>query len=135
MDKSKPPTTFGVFKPTGHTLIAFHTHEELRTAMTELARRGFAGSAMVQYSAEEMRQQADAQLAAPSPMANFGYEIDLLRAHRALAQEGCDFLIVKTPSQAHADTISAMLQQMKPAAAQHYGRFLIQDLTESPPVQ
>jgi hypothetical protein len=34
MNKTDPPTTFGVFKPVGHTLIAFHTEAELQARNT-----------------------------------------------------------------------------------------------------
>lgn len=135
MDKSRPPTTFGVFKPTGHTLMAFHTQEEVRAAVKELSKLGFGARAMVQYSAEEMRAQAQGELQAPSPIANFGYEVDLLRMHKELADQGCAFLLVHAPSESQANVVAALVQQLKPVTAQHYGRFLIQDLTESPPVQ
>ena len=132
MNKSDPPTTFGVFKPTGHTLIAFHTHGELRTAVDALSKLGFAADAMVEYSAKEMRRQAEAELAAANPLANFGYEIDLVRIHKDLADHGCSFLIVHAPDETQADLVSSLLSTMKPATAQHYGRFMIQDLTEKP---
>jgi hypothetical protein len=132
MNKSDPPTTFGVFKPTGHTLIAFHSHNELCKAMAALSKLGFYPDTMVQYTAEEMRLQAEAELKEASPMANFGYEIDLVRKHKELAEQGCSFLIVHAPEDEKADLISSMLRSMKPASAQHYGLFLIQDLTEKP---
>ena len=134
MNKSNPPTTFGVFKPTGHTLMAFHTRDELRTAADALSKLGFTSNAMVEYSAKEMRHQAEAELVAASPLANFGYEIDLVRMHKDLADRGCSFLIVHAPEDAQAELVSSLLSTMKPATAQHYGRFMIQDLTEKPVV-
>lgn len=49
LDKSNPPTSFGVFKPVGHTLIAFYTADELQAAQEKLSGLGFASSSMVHY--------------------------------------------------------------------------------------
>jgi hypothetical protein len=133
MDKSSPPTTSGVFKPVGHTLLAFASLEPLRNARLALAEVGFAESALVQYSAAEMLVLADAELQAAGPMANFGYELDLLRAHRVLAEQGCCFLIVHAPDDSQAAKVASLVARLQPVAAQHYGRFLIQDLTERAP--
>lgn len=133
MDKQDPPTTFGVFKPVGHTLLAFHSQEQLHTAMRDLARMGFAASTMVQYSAEEMLSLADGELRGAGPMANFGYELDLLHQHKSLAQQGCGFLVVHAPHEAQAARVATLVATLQPASAQHYGRFLIQDLTETAP--
>lgn len=133
MDKHKPPTNFGVFKPVGHTVIAFRSPGAVDQAAAELVAQGFAASALVRYSGSEMHHQIAEELHAASPLANFGYELDLLRVHKSLAEEGCDFLIVHAPSDAQAATVAALVGRMKPAAAAHYGRFLIQDLTERAP--
>lgn len=133
MDKRNPPTTFGVFKPVGHTVISFRTQEELRSAMRSLSALGFVDSAMVDYSAPEFLVLATAELQAAGPLANFGYELDLLRLQQGLAQEGCCFLIVHAPDEVQADRVAALVGSMQPVSAQHYGRFLIQDLTETAP--
>lgn len=135
MDKSNPPTTFGVFKPVGHTLIAFRTAEELESASTALLMLGFAPDSMVHYTAAEMKAQVDSELLRSSVIANFGYEIDLIKVHGKLADEGCGFLVVDAPSDALAGQVAGLVDRIKPASAQHYGRILIEDLTETPPGQ
>ena len=133
LDKSNPPTTLGVFKPVGHTLIAFRTADELDAASTALLMLGFAPDSMVRYTPAEMKAQVDLQLLRSSVIANFGYEIDLIKVHGKLADEGCSFLVVEAPSDALADQVADLVRRIKPAAAQHYGRILIEDLTEKPP--
>ena len=133
MNKSDPPTTFGVLKPVGHTLIAFHTKDELVAAVAAFTASGFKSDSMVQYSAEEMLALAEKQLANASPLANFGYELDVLRGYKDLATKGGVFLIVNAPSEAEEERVSALLRTMNPVSAQHYGRILIRDLTENPP--
>lgn len=133
MDKNNPPTTFGVFKPVGHTLIAFQTEVELQSAVAALSALGFPHSSMVQYSAAEMADQVDAELLTASPVANFGYELDLIRVHGDLAKKGCSFLLVDAPTDDLAAKVAKFVRSIQPATAQHYGRFMIEDLTEKGP--
>jgi hypothetical protein len=132
MRKTEQPTTFGVFKPVGHTLIAFYTEDELQAAVVALRALGFADSSMAQYSAAEMAAQVETELLAASPLANFGYELDLIRLHGDLAQKGCSFLVVNAPTDVLSGQVADLVRSLKPATAQHYGRLLIQDLTEKP---
>ena len=133
MDKLDPPTSHGVFKPVGHALIALRAPDALEAAVKALAATGFERSAMTHYSAPEMLRLAEGELLGAGPLANFGYELDLLRRHRALAAEGCVFLLVHAPKEQQVDALADLLASLQPVSAQHYGRFLIRDLTETPP--
>ena len=133
MDKSDPPTAYGVFKPVGHTLIALQTHDKLQSARAALTDLGFAASSMVQYSAAEMKAQVVAELLNASPFASFGYELDLIRQYKVLAEQGCSFLVVEAPTDARAEQVADWVHSTHPVAAQHYGHFMIQNLTEKPP--
>ena len=133
MDKNDPPRTFGVFKPVGHTLIAFYTEAELTSAVVALLDLGFAHSSLVQYNAAEMGAQVDAELLSASPLASFGYELDLIRLHGDLARKGCSFLVVDAPTDALSAQVAALVHSIHPATAQHYGLLLIEDLTEKAP--
>lgn len=133
MEKSDPPTSFGVFKPTGHTVIAFSSVGELEKAADALLAKGFSSADMVRYSPQEMAAQVDADLLKASPLASVGQELNLVKAHRALAEKGCSFLVVHAPEDAQAELVDAVLQTVKPASAQRYGRFMIQELVEQVP--
>ena len=133
MDKSDPPTTFGVFKPVGHTVIAFASEAERQLAHAELQRIGFPTASIVSYSPLEMMTQVDSELALASPFANFGYEIDLIKAHKVLAANGSSFLVVEAPTDELAAQVAGLLKTLKPQTAQHYGTFMIQELTEKSP--
>lgn len=132
MDKTEPPTTFGVFKPVGHTVIAFRDEAQVQGAVTALLAQGFASDALVRYTPAEMSDQVNAQEAAASPLAEFGQEINLIKAHRALAQRGCSFLVVHAPEDAQAEQVAALARSMKAVAAQRYTTFLIEELIEAP---
>lgn len=131
MDKSNPPETFGVFKPVGHTVMALKSHEELEAATAALIAAGFADSDLVRYSPQEMKQLALAERQAASPLAAFGYELELVDTHLALAESGCSFLVVPAPEDADIERVAAVSNRLKVASAQHYGRFMIQDLINS----
>jgi hypothetical protein len=133
MNKTDPPTTFGIFKPIGHTLIAFHTEDELRSAVAGLKEMGFVDSSMEHYSAAEMMSQIAAELLTASPLATFGYELDLIHMHEDMAKKGYSFLVVNAPTDALAAQVAELVHSIKPVTAQHYGRFMIEDLTEVAP--
>lgn len=133
MNKNHPPTTFGVFKPVGHTVIGFYTEVELQSTVVALRALGFSDSSMVHYSAAEMAAQADAELLNASPVATAGYELVLVHTHRDLAKKGCCFLVVDAPTDDLAAQVAALVHRIQPATAQHYGRFMIEDLTEKTP--
>ena len=133
MDKTNPPKTFGVFKPVGHTVIAFKTDADLQAAVKLLTEAGFAASTLVQYTPTEMKIQVDSELRTASPLAGFGYELDLVKAHGALAESGCSFLVVHAPEEAQAERVATVARATKAVSAQHYGSFMIEDVIALPP--
>ncbi len=132
MDKSDPPLSFGVFKPVGHTVIAFRDTRDLQAAVSALLADEFAESALVRYSAAEMAAQVNAEADHVSPLAAFGYELNFIVADRALAERGCSFLVVHAPDKALAARVAAIVVAGPAVAARHYGRFTIEELIAPP---
>ena len=133
MDKSDPPTSLGIFKPVGHTLVAFRTADDQQVAVLSLLEQGFAPATMVTYTAQEMMAQVGAELQTASSLASFGYELNLIHEHRALADTGCSFLVVQAPDDEQAERVAVVARKLKAAAAQRYGSFIIEDLSELTP--
>lgn len=133
MNKTNPPETFGVFKPVDHTVIAYKTETDMQSGVDSLAALGFKVSDMARYSPQEMIAQVDAQLLASSPLASFGYELDLIKIHRAMAQDGCSFLVVHAPEEAQAQQVGDVAQTSHAVSAQHYGTFMIKEVLEPTP--
>ena len=129
MDKTHPPETFGVFKPVGHTVMAFRSAIDQQAAVNALLDQKFSDSALVRYSPEEMKAQVDAELQNASALAGFGYELDLIKMHRTLAEDGCSFLIVHAPDDAQAESVAGVARTTNAVAAQHYGRFMIEEIS------
>ena len=133
MDKIDPPKTLGVFKPVGHTVIAYRSNADLQAALNPLAEAGFPDSACVRYTPAEMKAQVDLQLQSASPLATFGYELDLIKVHGALAENGCSFLVVRAPEENQAERVAAVARATQAVTAQHYGTFMIEDVIALPP--
>lgn len=128
MDKTNPPRTFGVFKPVGHTVIAYACAADLQAAVNLLAEEGFDESTWVRYAPAEMKVQVDSELQTASPLASFGYELDLVKAHGVLAERGCSFLVVHAPDEGQAERVAGVARATKAITAQHYGTFMIEDV-------
>ncbi len=128
MDKTNPSKAFGAFKPVGHTVIAYRSDADLQAAVNLLTEAGFANSTWGRYTPAEMKGQVDSELQTASPLASFGYELDLVKAHGVLAESGCSFLVVHAPDEAQAERAAVVARATKAITAQHYGTFMIEDV-------
>lgn len=131
MDKTHIPESFGVFKPVGHVVVAFRSEADLQAADHSLRDQGFAAAALVRYTPEEMIAQVDTELGKASPMAAIGQDLNLIKAHRELAEDGCSFLVVQAPEDAHVEKVTAVAVRLNAVAAQRYGRFITEELIDS----
>lgn len=123
-------TSFGVFKPVGHTVISFPGAELARQARAALARIGVAGDAVRYYSDTEMLARVAQDLQHASPLAAVGQEMNLVMAHKALAERGYHWLVVKTPDDDLARRVADCVKPLGAERAQLYGRFIIEELIE-----
>ncbi|MDP3669929.1 MAG: hypothetical protein Q8R69_09625 [Telluria sp.] len=133
MEKNDLPEAFGVFKPVGHIVIAFRSAADQQAAAQALLQQGFAASALVRFTPDEMKSQVDADIKAASVLASLGQELNLVKAHRALAESGCSFLVVHAPDDDLAERVAVVARATKAVAAQRYGRFIIEELVEQAP--
>ena len=132
MDKTDPPESFGIFKPVGHTVVAFRRFADLEAASTQLLAHGFTASSLVRYTPEEMTAQVDLEIERASPMAGIGQELNLVKAHRKLAVQGCCFLVVDAPDDVQAEHVATIARGCHAVAAQRYGRFIIEEVIDEP---
>ncbi len=133
MDKAHPPESFGVFSPVGHSVLAFRSATDLEAAATALGEAGFAADTLTRYTPQEMAAQADADLRSASPMASLGQDLNLVKAHRDLARQGCSFLVVVTPDDEHARRVADLAVSTGAVSAQRYGRFIVEELVDRRP--
>lgn len=133
MDKTDPPDTLGVFNPVGHVVISFPAAEDVDNAMDALARAGFSGGDVVRYTPEQMKAQVDRDVADASPIASIGQELNLVKAHGALADKGYSFLVVNAPKDEKAREVADIARRFRAERAQRYGRFIIEELIDEGP--
>ncbi len=131
MEKDTLHTSFGVFKPVGHTVIAFESAALLQDAEAALLTQGFTAADLARYAPAQMIAQVDAQLQSASPLASVGQELNLIKAHRALAENGCSFLVVHAPDDRTAALVDHVVHSMHAVAAQRYGTFIVEELVDT----
>lgn len=132
MDKQHHPTAFGVFKPVGHVLMAFRNETDLHAAETALSLQGFADEDLTSYAPQEMLDQTAEDIRNAGFLASVGQEMNLVKAHRAFAEAGCSFLAVRVPRSEQVKLATEVAKEAHAASAQHYGRFVIEELISSP---
>jgi hypothetical protein len=130
MNQTDRPEAYGVFKPVGHVMVAFPTEADLQGALTALVRRGFAAADLAVYSPEQMKRQADIDIEQAGVLAGIGQELNLVKAHRELAEQGHSFLVVHAPKEAQARGVADIARRFRAARAQRYGRMMIEELIE-----
>lgn len=127
--------SFGVFKPVGHLVISLPDARAAAAAAQAMRDAGLDGGAIRHYSDREMLEQIDADIARASPLAAVGQELNLVRAHRALAAQGYHFLVVHVPDEGtrlSAQHLADLAREQGALRAQRYGRFIIEELIERP---
>jgi hypothetical protein len=132
MDKNHIPESFGVFKPVGHTVIAYRGSAALDAGLAALREQGFAPEALVRYTPDEMVSQADAEIAVAGALASMGQDLNLVKAQRELALTGCSFVVVHAPGSDEMARVDAALEASPAVAAQRYGHLIVEELIDTP---
>ena len=132
MNTTDTPRSFGVFKPVGHVVISFPEAGQAVRAGQALGDIGLTGDAVRHYSDREMLRQIDEDMARASPLAAVGQEMNLVLAHRALAERGYHWLVVAVKDDEQAAQVAAAARGCGAERAQHYGHFIIEELIERP---
>jgi len=126
------PTSFGVFKPVGHVVISFPTAAQAAGARLALGDLSLDADAIRAYTDGEMLAQIDEDIAHASSLAAIGQELNLVKAHRALAERGYHWLVVRARDDAEAQRIAERARPFGAERAQQYGRFIIAELISHP---
>jgi hypothetical protein len=128
--------SFGVFKPVGHVVISFPGVAEASAAVQAMRAAGLGRDEIRHYTDRQMIEQIDDDIAHASPLAAVGQELNLVRAHRALAVQGYHFLVVHVPEKREgalpAQQIADIAREQGALRAQLYGSFIIEELIQRP---
>jgi hypothetical protein len=125
--------SFGVFKPVDHVVISFASAQQADAAARALAEIGVQGvPAVRRLTDRQMLQQIERDLQKASSLAAVGQELNLIKAHRALAERGYHWLVVHAPDRDHARHVAQTARAHGAERAQLYGNFIIEELIERP---
>lgn len=125
MDKDNPPKRHGVFKPVGHLVISFPPETDLDEVERSLAP---VASDITRYTAAEMWRQIENDMESAGTLASVGQEMNLIKAHLELAKAGFVWLVVRADDDDQARAIADIAKRAGAERAQHYGRFIIEEL-------
>jgi len=126
MDKHQRQEAYGVFKPVGHVIVSFADADHAAAAREALVDAGYTDIAA--YGPDEMRRQAEQDIAQAGVLATVGQELNLVKAHRDLAQQGYSFLVVHAPKDADAQRVAQICRHFDAQRAQSYGHMIIEEL-------
>lgn len=130
MTSNDRPEAFGVFKPVGHVIVALPSADDAQGARSALLADGFDAASIMAYSPDEMKRQADIDIEQAGVLAGIGQELNLVKAHRDLAEKGYSFLVVKAPDDDDAQKVADIARRFHAKRAQKYGRLLIEELID-----
>ena len=122
------PTSFGVFKPVDHVLMSFATAAQSDGAVAALHSAGFNDSDLSRYNPAEMQAQAEQDIANASALASLGQDLNLVKAHLALAQQGQSFVVVGAADDEQVQRVTEVAERLQATRAQRYGMLVIEEL-------
>lgn len=123
--------SFGVFKPVDHVVISFPGAEQAAAAAQALGKMGISGEPTVRRLTDrEMLAQIDRDERKASSLAAVGQELNLIKAHRALAERGFHWLVVHAPQREQAVQVAEIASKHGAERAQLYGNFIIEELID-----
>ncbi len=128
MNNNNSQTAYGVFKPVGHVLASFPDERDARLAVDALKEAGFPNVAF--YSAVEVLERAERDIANAGVLASIGQELNLVKQQRDLAAEGHPFVSVLAPEDAAARRAADIVARYNADRAQKFGRLIIEELIE-----
>ncbi len=128
MPMNPHPTSFGVFKPVDHVLMSFETAADSDAAVSALRDAGFVDSDVFRYTPDEMRAQAETDIGNAGGLASLGQDLNLVKAHLALALQGQSFLVVSADDAEQVQCVTEVATRAHATRAQHYGTLVIEEL-------
>jgi hypothetical protein len=126
--KAKFPTTFGVFSPTGHVVMAFASDGDAERARGLLIQNGFAAEDVVHYGKNEVMaalKKSEKQSASPLQI---GQEVEKVDEYLALAEKGCGFIALHAKEDEAAKRAVSLVKHLGLKLAEKYNALTIEKL-------
>lgn len=122
------PTSFGVFSPTGHVVMAFATDGEAEHARQLLVNNGFVEGDVTHYNKDAVMAELEkSEEQARSPV-QIGQEVAKVDEYLVLAKQGCGFLVLHAPDDEAAKRAVTIVKPLGLKFAEKYNRLTIEEL-------
>jgi hypothetical protein len=95
--RAKFPTSFGVFSPSGHVVIAFGNNENAEFAREALLTAGFVENDVTRYNAKDVVLECAKSNEQSANPPQIGQDLAKIAEYLALAKERSGFLVVHAP--------------------------------------
>lgn len=125
---AKFPTSFGVFSPTGHVVMAFADDESARMAREALLAGGFNEGDVTRYNKNDVIVECERSNEQASNPVQIGQDVAKIAEYLALAKEGCGFLVVHAPEDERSKQAVAIVQPYGIRFAEKYNRLTLEEL-------
>lgn len=128
MSESELPTSFGIFYPTGWTVVAFPTPDVAEKVRSDLLTGGYSEDDCKVFHADMVVPSARSQLSGAGFLAQLGMADDIVRRHLAAAKDGSTFLVIYSPSEEEAERVMNVVRRVPFEFAHRYRRLAIEEL-------
>jgi hypothetical protein len=128
MTKAAMPTSFGIFSPTGHVVMAFATEADANQASAALTSAGFKGDSITHYSSGEVLTQIKGTEDTDDKALQLGQEKEKLDRYVELAKKGSGFLVVYAPKDEDTKRAVDIVRPFNLKFAEKYNRLTLEEL-------
>lgn len=122
------PTSFGVFRPTGWLMIGLPAQALADALVVALQGAGWSSACVLHFTPSESLSELETMVANAGPMADFGFDITLVRRYVGLAKEGYRWLLVKVGGVEHAAAAADIARVGGATLAVHYRTLTVEEL-------
>ena len=126
--RAKFPTSFGVFSPTGHVVMAFPNDDSAIIARSALLAGGFSENEVTRHNKDEVIRECEKSNEQASNPVQIGQDVAKIAKYLALAKEGCGFLVVHAPEDERSKQAIAIVQPYGLKFAEKYNRLTLEEL-------
>jgi hypothetical protein len=128
MTKAEMPTSFGVFSPTGHIMIAFESDVVARKARQTLIDGGISPDRITYYGGAEALSQIEGSRESDNKIFQLGQEEEKVKRYTELAKQGAGFVVVYAPSDDETKNVMDLVRPLKPKFAEKYNLLTLEEL-------
>ena len=126
--RAKFPTSFGVFSPTGHVVMALPNEDSAVIARAALLAAGFSEDEVTRYNKDDVIRGCEKSREHASNPAQIGQEAAKIDEYLALAKEGCGFLLVHAPEDERSKKAIEIVHPYGLKLAEKYNRLTLEEL-------